>query len=391
MADFDVVVCGGGPAGLTAGWEAGRRGCSVLILEEHPNIGLPERCAGLLSLSGLKRLSLSLERRFTQNTVRGAVFFSPGGRSFTVDARKPVAAVVSRRSFDQHLARRACKYAELRLGQRAAGLMNEDKGVLIRLNHGELIHSRFALDAEGREAGIARGLGLRTNSSGWVPAVQALVTNHDRDRDFVYLFFPTYVQGFFAYLVPVDEETGKIGLATRRAPLAAIRKLLSSEFPAAKIVGITGGSVYTSRPASRAFVSRTLVMGDAAGHVKATTGGGVIFGCIGASHAGVTVAKACSDNSLEKTVGHEYERWLRENVIRELSAVAFLRSVLDHLPPRIMDALFTGIGESGVDSVLSRTGDMDFQRETLLRLTRHAGFSHTLLRFMTSLVSSFLS
>ncbi|MDH5703558.1 MAG: FAD-dependent oxidoreductase, partial [Aigarchaeota archaeon] len=113
MTDFDVVVCGGGPAGLTAAWEACRRGCSALILEEHSSIGVPERCAGLLSLSGLSKLSLPLERRFTQNTVRGAVFFSPDGGSFTVDAGRPVAAVVSRKSFDQHLARRACKCAEL--------------------------------------------------------------------------------------------------------------------------------------------------------------------------------------------------------------------------------------------------------------------------------------
>jgi len=391
MADFDVVVCGGGPAGLTGGWEAGRRGCRVLILEEHPSIGLPERCAGLLSLSGLERLSLPLEPRFTQNTVRGAVFFSPGGRSFTVDAGKPVAAVVSRRSFDQHLARRACRYADLRLKERVTGVFNENKGVVIRLDHGEIIHSRFALDAEGRGARIARSLGLKTNPSGWLPAVQALVTNHNRDRDFVYLFFPPYVHGFFAYLVPIDEESGKLGLATHGAPLTAMKKFLTSEFPAAKIVGITGGSVYTSRPAPRATMSRTLVMGDAAGHVKATTGGGVIFGCIGASRAGVSVAKACSDSSVEKSVCQEYDRWLRQNVTRELSATALLRSVLDRLPPSIMDAVFTSIAESGVDSVLSRTGDMDFQRETLVRLTRYTGSPKRLLRVVQSLVSSVLS
>lgn len=391
MADFDVVVCGGGPTGLTAAWEAGRRGCSVLILEEHASIGVPERCAGLLSLSGLKKLSLPPERRFTQNIVRGAVFSSPGGRSFTVDAGKPVAAVVSRRNFDQHLARRACKYADLRLKERVTGVTNEAHGVVIRLNHGEHIHSHFALDAEGREARIARSLGLKTNHRGWLPAVQALVTNHKRDRDFVYLFFRNYIEGFFAYLVPVDEETGKLGLATRRHPLTAIRKFLTSEFPAAKIVGISGGSVYTSRPASKASASRTLVVGDAAGQVKATTGGGVIFGCIGASQAGVSVARACTGDSLEKTVSEEYDRRLRENVTRELSTIAVLRSVLNHVPPRVMNALFKSIAESGINSVLSKTGDMDLQRESLVRLTRHKGFSQRLLRATLSLVSDVLS
>jgi len=390
MADFDVVVCGGGPTGLTAAWEAGRRGCSVLILEEHTSIGVPERCAGLLSLSGLNKLSLPLERRFTQNTVRGAVFFSPGGSSFTVDAGRPVAAVVSRKDFDQHLARRACECADLRLGKRVTSILNKTKDVATRLDNGELIHSRFALDAEGRGARIARSLGLNTNPHGWLPAVQALVTNHNRDRDFVYLFFPKYIQGFFAYLVPVDEETGKLGLASRKDPIAAARKLLSSEFPAAKVVGITGGSVYTSRPAKSASNSRTLVMGDAAGQVKATTGGGVIFGCISATQAGFMVARACSDKSLEKIVGGEYDRWLKENVSRELSTIAVLRTVLNHVPPRVINALFKSISDSGIDSVLSKTGDMDFQRESLVRLTRYTGFSRRLLRAISSLVSDVL-
>jgi len=132
-------------------------------------------------------------------------------------------------------------------------------------------------------------------------------------------------------------------------------------------------------------------MGDAAGHVKATTGGGVIFGCISATQAGVSVAEACSDSSVEKSVCQEYDCWLRQNVTRELSAIALLRSVLDRLPPRVMDAVFTSIAESGVDSVLSRTGDMDFQRETLVRLTRYTGSPKRLLRVVQSLVSSVLS
>jgi hypothetical protein len=52
--DFDVVVAGGSVSGLLAAKEIAESGCTVKVLEDDLEIGLPERCDGLVSLKGLE-------------------------------------------------------------------------------------------------------------------------------------------------------------------------------------------------------------------------------------------------------------------------------------------------------------------------------------------------
>jgi digeranylgeranylglycerophospholipid reductase len=75
--ELDVAVVGGGPAGLIAAREAARRGLAVAVFEEDWAIGRPERCAGLYSVDGLRRLGIPTSGHHVQNRVRGAVFVSP--------------------------------------------------------------------------------------------------------------------------------------------------------------------------------------------------------------------------------------------------------------------------------------------------------------------------
>ena len=52
--NYDVVIAGGSVAGLFCAREIARNGHSVLVLEEDYEIGTPEHCGGLVSLSALE-------------------------------------------------------------------------------------------------------------------------------------------------------------------------------------------------------------------------------------------------------------------------------------------------------------------------------------------------
>jgi flavin-dependent dehydrogenase len=45
-AMHDIVIVGGGPAGLHAGARLARAGFRAAVLEEHPSIGEPVHCTG---------------------------------------------------------------------------------------------------------------------------------------------------------------------------------------------------------------------------------------------------------------------------------------------------------------------------------------------------------
>ena len=55
---FDVAVIGAGSSGLIAAHEVAKYGLRVVVLEEDGIVGRPERCAGLYSVEGLRRIGV---------------------------------------------------------------------------------------------------------------------------------------------------------------------------------------------------------------------------------------------------------------------------------------------------------------------------------------------
>src|SRR4051812_18205539 len=82
--------------------ELARRGHDVVALEEHPSIGLPSHCTGLLGTAAFDELDIP--RHTIMSVARTARFVAPDGSSVLVEADRVDAAVVDRARFDQALA-----------------------------------------------------------------------------------------------------------------------------------------------------------------------------------------------------------------------------------------------------------------------------------------------
>ena len=50
--DYEVIVAGGSVSGLLCAREIANSGHSVLVIEEDHEIGTPEHCGGVVSVSG---------------------------------------------------------------------------------------------------------------------------------------------------------------------------------------------------------------------------------------------------------------------------------------------------------------------------------------------------
>src|SRR6266704_4588245 len=99
----DVLIVGGGPAGLAAGEAAAKQGVRTLILERQHEIGYPIHTSGGSWVSDMQALHIPTHLYHPINKV---VFLSPQ-REVPLHYNPAVACVVDVRGLYQHLASRA--------------------------------------------------------------------------------------------------------------------------------------------------------------------------------------------------------------------------------------------------------------------------------------------
>ena len=131
------------------------------------------------------------------------------------------------------------------------------------------------------------------------------------------------------------------------------------------------------KPLARTFSDRLLVVGDAAGQVKPTTGGGIYFGLLCADIVADTLHRALASDDLSARGLASYERGWRRKLGRELKVEYYARMFYERLNDRQIDRLFSIIKSNGIDEALLKAGDLsfDWHGEALLRVLRHRAIS----------------
>jgi len=389
--EFDAVVIGAGPAGLIAATRLAELGKTVAVFEEHKEIGIPNHCTGLLSASGLKRIGVAPDKCFVQSEVKGARFHSPTHLTFTIKAQEVKAYVVNRSAFDKVLSTRAIQAGvEIRLNSRIKGLkLSRDEGTYIVEANGRDVSAKVVIDAEGYICRLLKQVGLKPRDPKWMlPALQFEIVNLNVDPTMVELFFGRNIApGFFAWIVPTGSDSARAGLACRGGnQYQRLKQFVDKTLGKVEVNQIRPGYVILGGPISRTFKDGFLAVGDAAGQVKPTTGGGVITGAICAKVAGETTAKAIDQGDTTEKTLKQYETVWRELLGKEFSTMSLARKLADRLSDKTIDKIFQIIIEEELYQIIEQEGDMDFQSEIIKVAIQHP----KVLKALTSVASDLL-
>jgi digeranylgeranylglycerophospholipid reductase len=111
-------------------------------------------------------------------------------------------------------------------------------------------------------------------------------------------------------------------------------------------------------------------VGEAAGQVKATTGGGIYFGLIGAEMAAETILKAFRSGDYSERMFKEYEVAWRARLEPELKAGTLLRSIYSRLTDAQIDFLMDLAKRDGVLPNIEKT-HFDWHKDLISYLIRH--------------------
>jgi geranylgeranyl reductase family protein len=396
-----IIVVGGGSCGSFSAFSAARAGANVVVYEEHRTIGVPSHCAGHLSLSGLKRLELlPLPTKVVENKFRSAVFYSPFGREFSVRFSSPVTCTVDRELFDKHVAKLAMKAGvEYRLGIRGESLVLANgsvKGIVVsREAKNETLTSNIVIDAEGVSSSLLKKAEYPTlNRFAVVNAIHAEVDNlDDVEKDTVEVYLGRkYAPNFYAWIIPRQDGSAKIGLATKTGNpkkylqrFMRIHPIASKKLKKSKIIKESFHPISLGGAICRTYYDGLLIVGDVASQVKPTTGGGIVFGLLCSKIAGEVAAKAVMGNDYSAEFLSQYQSRWKKAIGFELSVMRYLRLMLNRLSDNDVDRLIELCSRFEMGRILEECGDLDFEGTSLIKMLRHPA---TLVVFLYFLFSS---
>ena len=367
---YDVVVVGAGPVGATAARYAALNGASVLLIEEHASIGSPVGCTGLLSTRAISECDVSPSDDFVLNAVRGAHVYSPDGNCLPIDGGKIKAYVVSRKMFDRKLVKMAVDAGvDVSLRSRAIGLSRTKRlQELSVLQNGvaKIITANVIIGADGVRSNIAQMSGLGQVQK-VLSGIQIEAPYSSNDADFVELFMGSQAPGFFAWAVPVSDKVSRIGLAVpagneSNAVQYLNDLLISNQGVSARYGGGALDLVYGGiplGPLERTVADGVLIVGDAAGQVKPTSGGGVYTGAACAKIAGEVAASAAIKGDASVDCLNEYEKRWRAKLGRELGIGMKIHDFMGGLGDAELDDLLGSMNMPAILDMITEYGDMD--------------------------------
>ena len=376
-----MVVVGGGPVGSYVAYKLAEMGDGVVVVERKERLGGPVCCTGIISQECVS--SFAIDDSVILRWVNRARLFSPSGRSLTwLGQGKAQACIVDRAALDMAMVSRAQgKGVEYVLNSLVRGIDVRDNRVIIEVTrHGE------RLNFEARAAVIANGFGSRLSEElglgrvgDFVIGAQTVVETIGLDEIEVY-FNQQIAPAFFAWLVPTSPPRALAGLLSRRSPELYLRKLISSLQTQGKITSAVAEPCYRGisiKPLPRTYGDRLVVVGDAAGQVKPTTGGGIYFGLLCADIAAKNLHRALESGDLSTRSLASYERGWKRKLGQELRIGYWARKLYGRLSDRQIDRIFEIIEASRLDEALLKTGDFsfDWHGKELLKLLRQATVS----------------
>lgn len=385
----DVVIIGAGPAGLACAQALAERGREVLVLEEHPTVGLPVHCTGVLGREVFDQLDLP--RDAILGYAASASFRAPDGLSVLIESDHIVAAVIDRGRFDAALADRAVQAgATTQTGVRVQSIVANDRGVVVkRSGDGVAIRARACVLACGARYRLNRDVGLG------VPRAHLLSAQ-------IEVPFPTIphievqfgrhvAPSGFAWTVPFRRDgrsSARLGLICSRDVRRRFDAYLAD---CGRRVGADLGEVPRPRlrflplgPVERTYATRVVAVGDAAGLVKPTTGGGIYYGLLSGRLAAETLDEALAADALGAGNLRVYETRWRERLGPEIRAGLAFRAVASRLHDRGIRALVELARVDGLVPLLKQTADFNWHRPAALALLKHPGFRRAILASILS-------
>jgi geranylgeranyl reductase family protein len=303
MKKYDVAVVGAGPIGSYTAYQLADKGFDVCLLDEKENIGEDVICAGVISKQAFKRYDLPSKSILSR--IDSVTFISPSGQRLEYIPQDIFTYVVSRKIFDRGLLKTAKKVGvDVYLKQHVINIKESSNHYTIICTK-KRYRSKTVVLATGVNYELHTKIGLSKPSKFLYGSQIEMPMSFSQSNIQIHLG-QKFAPGSFGWVIPAGKNSSRIGVIVHKKGRIWLEKMLEQRLNFSveklnnddlKLKPIAYGSV------KRSVKGNILALGEAAGQVKTTTGGGIFYGLlcseIAVDKLTKTIKNGCSLNDYE--------------------------------------------------------------------------------------------
>ncbi|PKB84377.1 MAG: hypothetical protein BZY88_00105 [SAR202 cluster bacterium Io17-Chloro-G9] len=367
----DVIVVGAGPAGNNTALELASLGHSVTVIDWRQDIG-DKVCTGIIGQECSRRFPV--DPAWVYREASSAQLIAPSSDPVQFQAPATQAKIINRVAYVASFAHRAqAAGAKYLLGQRVSQVKTDLDRITVVTGQGSY-QARALVLAAGFGSHLPQQLGFGPVPD-HVAGVQAVVETHGVDQVEVQLGSKV-APGFFSWLVPTSPDRALVGLLARRRPQEFLSRLIEQEISRGRIVEVVKEPISWGvplRPLKRTYSDRVVVVGDSAGQVKPTTGGGIFYSLMAGEIAAQVVSAGLESGDLSGSKFSEYQTRWKDLLARELEIGYSARRLYECLTDNQIGVLVKQAVTAGVPADLSSAEDFsfDWHSHTISRVMGH--------------------
>jgi digeranylgeranylglycerophospholipid reductase len=332
--EYDVLIDGAGPAGLSAGWSVAKRGMKVAVIERDEAIGQNVRTSGVTWIKEAKAFGIPSE---LYNPIKNYAFYSPNKFVIKQSSQYEVAVLDVRKTYQFLAYRAAAAGADIFLRTNVTDtLTDQDKklnGIKATFLKEDLtFQSKVVIDASGFYSFIGKAMGLvsQWKRFGVGAEYEAYVDKADPETWHL-MVGQKYSGAGYAWIFPLGKNKVRIGvgigkpesqddatqrlmqlLVERPKPLGELGRIVPIEFHYGLIPneGLRPSVVFDN----------LILVGDSAGQANPLVLEGIRYAIEFGQNAGTVAADAVSKGDTSKKALKPYEDKMKKAIGSKIGA-----------------------------------------------------------------------
>ena len=302
-----VIIVGAGPSGSYTAYLLAKEGFKVRVLEEHKSIWKPVQCTGVVT-EAIDNI-LKLDPKVIVNKIKAVrVYFN--GNSVDVDLGKGD-YILDRCKFDESLAEMAESAGVRILYNHRLNSASIIKDRINCLTNKGVIEDETLIGADGPYSRVGKSFEMLKERK-YKTAIQFRVKGNFEDE--IYKVYLGY--GDFGWVVPENKNYARVGVVGEKDLNLSFKKLLKNIKVSKTLENQTGTIPLFNFDTPLNYKSVYLI-GDAAGMVKGSTHGGIVYGL----NAAKILSKVIKD-------GGNYDKEIKKKIGKELWISLKIRQVM---------------------------------------------------------------